>query len=90
MKKTFLLMTGALVLAGFAWLTAARPGRGPFAKVPAKEGASGIVYHGNTSSRVFHHPSCKYYHSKACVEVFRHKEEAMRSGFKPCTICNPA
>ena len=55
---------------------------------PAK-GAESIVYHGNTSSHVFHKPDCKQYGCKNCTAVFSTREEAIKAGYKPCGICKP-
>ena len=48
-----------------------------------------FVYHGNVRSRVFHAPGCKYYQSKGCQEAFSRRDDALDSGFKPCTLCTP-
>jgi endonuclease YncB( thermonuclease family) len=45
------------------------------------------VYHGNTSSMVFHQPSCKYYNCKNCNAVFKTREEATKAGYRPCGLC---
>lgn len=47
------------------------------------------VLHGNTESKVFHAPSCRYFNCKRCTVVFHTKEAALEAGFKPCRICKP-
>jgi endonuclease YncB( thermonuclease family) len=47
------------------------------------------VYHGNTRSMVFHHPSCEHFNCKNCSSVFRSKEKALRAGYRPCGRCKP-
>ena len=47
------------------------------------------IYHGNTSSKVFHQSSCKAYNCKNCTEVFQNREEAIKAGYKPCGTCKP-
>lgn len=46
-------------------------------------------FHGNLSSRIFHAPSCRYYDCKNCTAVFKSREEAIQTGFRPCKVCNP-
>jgi micrococcal nuclease len=48
-----------------------------------------IIYHGNRSSMVFHHPSCKDYNCKDCVIRFGSRQKAMSAGFRPCGGCRP-
>ncbi|MGM0597690.1 MAG: Ada metal-binding domain-containing protein [Myxococcota bacterium] len=47
------------------------------------------MYHGNTSSHVFHDPDCRYFDCKNCVKFFYTREQAIEAGYKPCGICNP-
>ena len=47
------------------------------------------VYHGNTSSYVFHEPGCRYYNCNSCVKSFETREQAIQAGYRPCGICNP-
>lgn len=52
--------------------------------------AEGVtVYHGNTKSKVFHKPSCRYYNCKHCTVEFLERQEAIDSGYRPCKICKP-
>ena len=44
---------------------------------------------GNTESRVFHNPDCKFSKSKNCTAVFKTNKEAIQDGYKPCGICKP-
>ena len=48
-----------------------------------------IIYHGNSDSKVFHHPNCPYYFSKNCNVLFHSREEAISAGFSPCPVCKP-
>jgi len=50
---------------------------------------SAMVYHGNTSSRVFHRPGCRYYDCSACTAEFRSREQAVGAGYRPCKVCKP-
>jgi endonuclease YncB( thermonuclease family) len=56
---------------------------------PAFKGGSGITYHGNISSQVFHRPRCKYYSCRNCTKNFNNRKEAIINGYKPCGICKP-
>jgi len=47
---------------------------------------SGLL-HGNTSSRLFHRPDCKFYEGKECTARFVSREEAVAAGYKPCKLC---
>ena len=58
-------------------------------KVTGSSQSEDMVYHGNTSSMVFHQPSCKYYNCKNCTAVFKTKEEAVKMGYRPCGLCKP-
>jgi len=46
-------------------------------------------YHGNVSSQVFHSSKCKHYNCKNCTARFPTREQAIKAGFKPCSICKP-
>ena len=56
---------------------------------PAQAPADTITYRGNTSSRVFHGPWCRYYTCKNCTRVFRSREAAIKAGFRPGGHCKP-
>lgn len=56
---------------------------------PAVASKGSVVYHGNRRSRVFHAPWCRYYNCKNCTVVFRSREQAIRSGYRPGGHCNP-
>jgi len=51
--------------------------------------ADQIIYHGNTKSKIFHKPDCRYYNCKACTAQFSSRQEAIDAGYRPCKICNP-
>jgi hypothetical protein len=69
------LAQGAHVIDG--WTVTAKP------PVPA------VVYHGNTVSKTFHEPGCRYYDCKDCTVSFKTREDAIAAGYKPCGICKP-
>ncbi|RJP78970.1 MAG: Ada metal-binding domain-containing protein [Desulfobacteraceae bacterium] len=48
-----------------------------------------VTYHGNTQSRIFHQPSCRYYNCKKCTVEFTTREEAIAEGYRPCKVCKP-
>lgn len=51
--------------------------------------SGGIVYHGNTSSKIFHSPSCRYYTCKNCTRNFSSRDAAIAAGYRPCKVCRP-
>lgn len=55
-------------------------------KPQAPPGVSG-PFHGNTSSRVFHAPSCRNYNCRNCTAVFATQSAAEAAGFKPAGDC---
>ena len=46
--------------------------------------ADGEVYHGNISSKVFHHSGCQHFNCKNCTVVFHSREDAIKAGYRPC------
>jgi methylphosphotriester-DNA--protein-cysteine methyltransferase len=38
---------------------------------------------------VFHAPSCKDYNCKNCTVVLPDRDEAIKSGYRPCGMCKP-
>jgi lipopolysaccharide export system permease protein len=46
-----------------------------------------VVITGNPKSRVFHVPSCEYYHCKNCTLIFKDIDVAVEAGFEPCRFC---
>ncbi len=48
---------------------------------------TGAPLHGNTSSRVFHLPSCINYSCSSCVRNFTTAEEAVAAGYRPGHCC---
>ena len=48
-----------------------------------------MIYHGNTKSRIFHKPSCRYYNCKKCTTEFTTREAAISAGYRPCKVCKP-
>jgi hypothetical protein len=50
---------------------------------------AGAAFHGNTSSKVFHSPDCRYYNCAKCTSRFDSREAATRAGYRPCKVCKP-
>jgi hypothetical protein len=46
-------------------------------------------FHGNTSSKSFHAPTCRYYHCKSCSVSFSTRDAAVAAGYHPCGVCKP-
>jgi micrococcal nuclease len=69
--------------------------RSPLSETPAitptviPKQTESINYHGNTQSRIYHRPGCRYYDCKNCTTIFHSREEATNTGYRPCKICNP-
>ncbi len=57
------------------------------AVVAAENGAR--VYHGNTKSKIFHRPGCRYYNCSKCTATFPTRQKAVAAGYKPCKVCKP-
>ena len=47
------------------------------------------VYHGDIVKHLFHTSNCEDYDCTSCIAVFKGREQAVRAGYKPCTVCNP-
>jgi micrococcal nuclease len=47
------------------------------------------LFHGNTSSHIFHGPDCRYFRCKACTKIFSARNAALGAGYSPCHICSP-
>ncbi|HKK91342.1 MAG TPA: thermonuclease family protein [Desulfobacteraceae bacterium] len=54
-----------------------------------RPGGENLVFHGNLNSRVFHGPGCRYYDCKNCTGIFFSRENAKKSGYRPCRVCQP-
>ncbi|MCG8341853.1 MAG: Ada metal-binding domain-containing protein [Chlorobiales bacterium] len=50
---------------------------------------SATVYHGNTKSKVFHRPGCRYYNCSKCTAKFSGRQRAVEEGYRPCKVCKP-
>lgn len=46
-------------------------------------------FHGNTSSRIFHGPDCRYFRCNACTKIFSSRNAALGAGYFPCQVCAP-
>lgn len=46
-------------------------------------------FHGNISSHIFHRASCRYFNCKNCTTKFNSRDDAIKSGYRPCKICEP-
>ena len=55
----------------------------------SRKPAYATSYSGNTSSGIFHSPSCKYFRCKRCTASFTSRDAAIRAGYRPCKICKP-
>ena len=42
---------------------------------------------GNPDSKTLHGPSCKYFNAKGSSEKFTNMEQALKKGYKLCSIC---
>ncbi len=42
---------------------------------------------GNPNTKMLHGPSCKYYDAKGTTEKFSNMEQAVKQGYKLCSIC---
>ena len=67
----------------------ARSSPGAAAAPSRRPGAAGTSanFIGNTSSRVFHAPSCRNAGCKNCVRAFASEQEAISAGFRPAGDC---
>jgi len=66
----------------------AERGGAPVEQKQAVQQAGG-VYHGNTTSMVFHQLCCGACNCKNCTENFNTREEALAAGYRPCGTCKP-
>ena len=48
-----------------------------------------MSFHGNVKTHIFHRPGCRYFNCGACTAIFDNREAAIRSGYRPCKVCNP-
>ncbi len=46
-------------------------------------------YRGNTASKVFHRPGCRYYNCSKCTVTFSTRAKAVEAGYRPCKVCKP-
>ncbi|MBP3731543.1 MAG: hypothetical protein J6I40_08765 [Mailhella sp.] len=42
---------------------------------------------GNPNSKMLHGPSCKYYDAKGTTEKFANLDQAIKKGYKLCSVC---
>ena len=45
------------------------------------------AFHANTSSHVYHAPSCRHYNCRNCTRIFRSEADAQAAGFRPAADC---
>ena len=43
---------------------------------------------GNPNSKMLHGPSCKYFNAKGTTESFASMDQAVKKGYKLCSVCN--
>lgn len=74
---------------GFWAVNASRPqcARSPRTAPVTRTGSTEAVFHGNTSSRVYHAPSCRNYNCQQCTRVFTSEADAQGAGFRPAGDC---
>lgn len=75
---------------GFWMPGASRPRCAAATATPLRQSGrdtSAAVFHGNTSSRVYHAPWCRNYNCRNCTRVFRSEAEARAAGFRPAGDC---
>ena len=72
---------------GFWALGAQRPACANGVRASTQSSAARGPFHGNTSSRVFHAPTCKSYHCRNCTMEFATADAARAAGFKPAGDC---
>lgn len=53
------------------------------------EATTESYYIGNTSTKVFHRPSCSYLPDPANRIQFNVRQDAINAGYTPCGHCNP-
>ncbi len=64
----------------------------PFARGnDSGQGRSSAVgpYHGDLRKKVFHRPGCPEYDCFQCAAVFHIREDALKKGYKPHSVCKP-
>ncbi len=47
------------------------------------------VYHGDNVKHRFHSTNCEEFNCSSCIAVFRGREQAVKAGYHPCSVCNP-
>jgi len=58
---------------------------------PSPTQTTAANYIGNSNTKVFHRPTCKYVSQIAPEHIvyFSTREEAISAGYRPCKVCNP-
>ncbi len=44
---------------------------------------------GNSQTRKFHTPDCRYFQCKACTQSFSSRNAALKAGYLACRLCSP-
>ena len=65
------------------------PNKASSDKIDRKTDSAGIVFHGNTRSKVFHRRGCDDFNCKNCAVILRSREDAIEAGYRPCGKCKP-
>jgi len=47
------------------------------------------IYHGDIVRHIFHSANCEDFDCPGCIAVFRGREQAIRAGYRPCSVCQP-
>ncbi len=90
LKKTGNTITGRIILTSkdlVSRLRGVTRANGEGGDLDEMTEAATDVITGNPKSRVFHVPSCEYYHCKNCTLIFKDIEVAVEAGFEPCRFC---
>lgn len=72
------------------WAQEAPPAGGGITQSGAekRQTASLGLIRGNSNSKVFHTPGCRWYDCKHCTRSFPSREAARAAGFRPCSHCS--
>jgi len=47
------------------------------------------IYHGDIVKHRYHSTNCEEFNCSSCIAVFRGREQAVKAGYHPCSVCNP-
>lgn len=55
----------------------------------SSKGAQIPIYHGDIVRHVFHSSNCEEFDCSSCIAAFKGRDQAIRGGYKACSVCNP-